>query len=277
MYLDFVKRKLKIRIFQHDLVRCVLTIETLLKWNDYQSNWNRSLAELRNQTDLSDVTLISDDKKKFPAHKIILSACSTMFKFIFRDNTHGNTLLYLSGISSVNLGLILDYMYHGEVNLFQEHLDSFLESAQKLEVEGMLGLDDNEDNLYEENSSVQDEVKPDQTRNDYQQVDEKQIAMMEQTVSYVQRKRCAKPSQNNVQTFDVGSYTPEEIEKKTRELYEKIDGVFSCQACEHTTLHESKMKRHIEIHFEGLSYPCTLCNKEFRSKNSLVKHSSTTH
>ena len=98
-----------------------------LKWNDYQLNWNRSLSELRNTYDLSDVTLISDDKVKFPAHKIILSACSNMFKFIFKDNTHANPLLYLGGVSSVHPGFILDYVYNGEVKLFPEQLDSFLQ------------------------------------------------------------------------------------------------------------------------------------------------------
>ena len=87
----------------------------ILKWNDYQLNWNRSLSELRKTTDLSDVTLISDDKVKFPAHKIILSACSNMFKFIFKDNTHANPILYLGGVSSVNLGFILDYIYNAMV------------------------------------------------------------------------------------------------------------------------------------------------------------------
>ena len=143
-----------------------------LKWNDYQSNFNRSLAELRNQTDLSDVTLISDDKVKFSVHKIILSSCSNVFKFILKDNTHFNPLLYLGGVSSVNLGLILDYMYYGEVNLFHEQMDSFLKSAQKLEIEVLLGV--NEDHLNEEYTLLQDEIKPDQTNEDfhYQQVEE---------------------------------------------------------------------------------------------------------
>ena len=135
-----------------------------LKWNDYQLNWNRSLSELRNTYDLSDVTLISDDKVKFPAHKIILSACSNMFKFIFKDNTHANPLLYLGGVSSVHLGFILDYMYNGEVKLFPEQLDSFLQSAQQLEVEGLLS--DNMDNLNEEKTFFQDESMPDETKYD---------------------------------------------------------------------------------------------------------------
>ena len=116
-----------------------------LKWNDYQSNWNRSLSELRNDSDLADVTLITDDKEKFYAHKIVLSSCSNMFKFILKGNTHANPLLYLGGVSSINLGYILDYIYHGEVNLFQEQLESFLESAQKLELEGLLSSNDKQE------------------------------------------------------------------------------------------------------------------------------------
>ena len=81
-----------------------------LKWNDYLSNWNRSLSELRNDTDLADVTLISEDKVKFCAHKVILSSCSNMFKFILKGSSNANPLLFLSGVSSVNLGFILDYI-----------------------------------------------------------------------------------------------------------------------------------------------------------------------
>ena len=177
-----------------------------LKWNDYQPNWRKSLSELRNQTDLSDVTLISDDKVKFSAHKIILSSCSNMFKFIFKDNNQANPLLYLGAVSSVNLGFILDYIYHGEVSLFQEQLDSFLESAQKLEIEGLLG--GNEEDLNEETSSIQEEIKSNQIKDDfhYQQVEEKQIVRMEQTVK---RRQPQRPSYNQVATFDVRSSTPE--------------------------------------------------------------------
>ena len=69
--------------------------------------------------------------------------------------------------------------------------------------------------------------------------------------------------------FNVESLTPEEIEKKTANLYQKKDGVFTCLACLAWT-----MKIHIGVHFDGLSYTCSLCNKEFRSKKSLITHKS---
>ena len=96
-----------------------------LKWNDFQSNWNQSLSKLRNETEFADVTLISEDKVKFLAHKVLLSSCSNVFKMILKENINANPLLYLGGVSAVNLGFLLDYIYHGEVNLFQEQLDSF--------------------------------------------------------------------------------------------------------------------------------------------------------
>ena len=214
-----------------------------LKWNDCQANWTQALTELRNDNESADVTLISDDKVKFSAHKIILSACSNLFKIIFKDNTHASPLLYLGGVNSVNLGFILDYMYNGEVNLFQEQLDSFLESAQKLEVEGLLGGD--------EENNEEDILKPDEGTQDQNiELEEKQIVKIDQT----QTRRHSRTALNDITKFNVGSWTPEEIEKKIKDLYEKKDGVFSCLACEYTTTSDSaKIKRHIEVHFEGLT------------------------
>ena len=240
-----------------------MTEEFSLKWNDYQSNWKQSLSDLRTDSDLADVTLISEDKVKFSAHKVLLSSCSNVFKFILKGSSNANPLIYLSGVFSVDLGFILDYIYHGEVNLFQEQLESFLESARKLEVEGLLGghgdhqskaeclLDMNND-IY-----IQDPTE------------DKQIVKME--------KRLPRTPMN-ITKFDVSSMTSEEIEEKKDELFEKRDGIWRCLACEHTcTSDKAQMKRHVETHLEGISYTCTLCIKEFRSKHSLTNHNSKSH
>ena len=139
-----------------------------LKWNDYESNWIKSLSGLRNDTESADVTLISDDKVKFSAHKILLSSCSDTFKFILKGNTHTNPLLFLGGVSSVNLGFILDYIYYGEVSLFQKQLDSFLESAQKLEIKGLLGNNQEcqEGSEYANESYLKNEYVQEQTQKD---------------------------------------------------------------------------------------------------------------
>ena len=132
-----------------------------LKWNDYQSNWNEALKNLRGDTDFADVTLISDDKVKFFAHKILLSSCSNLFKLILKSNNQANPLLYLGGVNSINLGFILDYIYHGEVNLYQEQLDSFLESAQKLEIQGLMGDKEDSRDSMNERQPMHTKTEPD--------------------------------------------------------------------------------------------------------------------
>ena len=231
-----------------------------LKWNDYQVNWTKSLSELRNDREFEDVTLISDDKVKFSAHKILLSSCSSVFKFILKGNPHLNPLLYLSGVSSFNLGHIMDYIYHGEVNLFQDQLDSFLESAQKLEVEGLLG--GHEDNETKDESTI--DINNDNFHQD--QAEDKQIVNMEKSITERRQQPRAPRHVTDISTtkFDVSSITSEEIVKKKEELIEKRDGILMCLACEYTCTHKGQMKRHVETHLEGLSYSCTLCNKEFR-------------
>ena len=205
-----------------------------LKWNDYQSNWTQSLSELRNDKESSDVTLISEDKVKFSAHKILLSSCSKMFKFILKGNFHTNPLLFLSGVSSVNLGFILDYIYYGEVNLFQEQLDNFLESAQKLEIEGLQG--DNNDQQNQDTLWQNDQKHVIHEQNNIGHTKEydgdRGVArVLENTPLKTRNYNRDGKSNNHVAKIDAISMTAEEIEMKKRELYKKIDGGWSCLAC----------------------------------------------
>ena len=117
-----------------------------LKWPDSQSTWRNSLSTLRNDTEFADVTLISEDKIKFSAHKVLLASCSSMLKFILEGHNNSIPLLYLGGVSSEDLGFILDYIYFGEINIFQEQLDSFLETAKKLDIDGLMESIEHETN-----------------------------------------------------------------------------------------------------------------------------------
>merc|ERR1712106_1055979 len=71
------------------------------------------------------------------AHKLILSACSPFFRTILRRNRHEHPLLYLKGVKYADLVSVLNFMYHGEVNVAQEELNSFLAVAEDLKVKGL--------------------------------------------------------------------------------------------------------------------------------------------
>ena len=241
-----------------------------LKWNDYQSNWSQSISGLRNDTEMSDVTLISDDKVKIFAHKILLSSCSEVFKMILKESTHPSPLLYLGGISSVNLGFILDYIYHGEVNLYQEQLDGFLESAQKLEILGLLG-----DYKTEQDDSLIKDV-PERVFKEEDSQENILVSMNDKAVK--PKRQYTKTISNNSPLYDVTGMSNEEIGAKIQSMYQKIDGVWVCNECgKRSSNYSSDIRLHVETHLDGLCYTCKICNRDFRSKNSLKTHKQTNH
>jgi len=107
-----------------------------LRWNDFESNISVAFRELRDDKDFFDVTLACDDEQ-ISAHKVILSACSPFFRNILRRNPHQHPLLYLKGVKYTDLQSVLNFMYHGEVNVAQEELNSFLAVAEDLRVKGL--------------------------------------------------------------------------------------------------------------------------------------------
>ena len=79
-----------------------------LKWNDFHSNASKSFGIFRNEDYFHDVTLVSDDQHQVMAHKLVLSASSDYFKYIFKNNKASNFLLCLEGVSSADLNNVLD-------------------------------------------------------------------------------------------------------------------------------------------------------------------------
>ena len=68
---------------------------------------------LREDQRLFDVTLVTDDGQHIQARKIILSAVSHFFRDIFLKSNTTNMLIYLKGITSVQLEHLLDFIYNG--------------------------------------------------------------------------------------------------------------------------------------------------------------------
>jgi hypothetical protein len=95
-----------------------------------------AFRELREDKDFFDVTLACDEEQ-IQAHKVILAACSPFFRGVLKRNPHAHPLLYLKGVKYADLVAVLSFMYHGEVNVAQEDLNSFLAVAEELKVKGL--------------------------------------------------------------------------------------------------------------------------------------------
>ena len=91
---------------------------------------------MRDDKDFFDVTLACNGNQ-LQAHKVILSACSPFFRSILKKNPYPHPLLYLKGVQYEEIQSVLTFMYHGEVNVAQEDLNTFLAVAEDLEVKGL--------------------------------------------------------------------------------------------------------------------------------------------
>ena len=106
-----------------------------LKWNDFERNISSAFREIRDEKEFFDITIACEDEQ-MQAHKVVLSACSPFFRNVLKRNPHQHPLLFLKGVSLKDLQAVLNFMYHGEVNVAQDDLNSFLQVAEDLRVKG---------------------------------------------------------------------------------------------------------------------------------------------
>ena len=110
-----------------------------LKWNDFQENAISAFGTLREDSEFADVTLACEDGQQVEAHKVILASSSPFFLNLLRRNKHRHPLIYMRGLKSEDLVAMIDFLYFGEANIYQENLDSFLAVAEELQLKGLMG------------------------------------------------------------------------------------------------------------------------------------------
>ena len=60
-------------------------------------------------------------------------------------------------------------------------------------------------------------------------------------------------------------------------MIEKNEGVWTCKVCGKTTASKGNIRKHAEIHIEGMSFACHLCSKTFLNRPGLQSHISGIH
>jgi len=128
-----------------------------LKSSEFESNIRDAFRELREEQDFFNVTLVCDEGEQIEAHKIVLSAGSHFFRDILRKAKHASPFIYLKGINRFDLKYLLDFLYNGEIDIGQEELNSFLETAKALKVKG---LESNETKFNENEVEEHNEIIP---------------------------------------------------------------------------------------------------------------------
>ena len=226
-----------------------------LVWDSFQKTLASSIESIRREADYCDVTLVSDDQIQIKAHKVIISACSPFFNNIFKSNPHQHPLIYLNGVKERNLKLILDYIYTGQVQIEQDGMYEFLDAAGKLQIAGLTNdIVDSQNQNIENMSTKKEEITTDLIPS----------SSPNQTYSrIVTRTRYA-----TKQRYRVNSQ--EELQIRIQENTD--DDTLSCRICHSTFKVKHQIVKHVATHFEGLSFPCSLCGRTYPTADTLRVH-----
>lgn len=166
-----------------------------LRWNNYINHITYAFESLRSHEDLVDVTLCCEGRK-IRAHKILLSACSTYFKDVFKENPCQHPVIIFKNVKYEDLLAIIEFMYQGEVNVQQEHLSSFLNTAEMLAVQGLTDTT-NPETLIVKDTMTAENVIP-SFKNPKHQADIKSVSMTTQTYPIVTQGQTSEFTTANV-------------------------------------------------------------------------------
>ena len=109
----------------------------LIKWDNISSC--PSFRDIWDNKEMMDVSL-SCGEEEVRAHRVVLAACSPKLGSILTKHAHRqHPIIFLAGMELAHVKNILHFMYHGEVLVPHEELNSFLKVAEELQVKGLNG------------------------------------------------------------------------------------------------------------------------------------------
>ena len=253
-----------------------------LKWNDFGINSSRAFNLLRKDECLQDVTIIGEDNTQIEAHKLVLSASSEYFKSIFSRNKHSHPLLLLEGVTSTEIKNILDYIYMGEISIFQDDLERFLAVAKRFKLSGLLPEDDG--NQANEVTLTTTNQLPTSLKREYEEPNRSIVPIESFGGHSIPRelKLIGRPENEDTMKISMSKIEQESnLDENLNQYLEKTeDGTWRCTLCENFSKknRRQQVQYHIEgVHIEGLSLPCNLCMKTFRSRQAFRMHKLRYH
>jgi len=250
-----------------------------LKWNDFQENALSAFGTLREDSEFADVTLVCQDGQQVEAHKVILSSSSPFFLNLLRRNKHSHPLIFMRGLKSTDLVAIVDFLYFGEANVYQENLDSFLAVAEELQLKGLMGPGAIKEEVEDKKSKPKNITPKHLKRRNY---------IPAETFDSEDKVEAEPPLEGTVAVTDFTVATElQDLDDKIKSMMDVSENKNDqkgqtgfkriCKVCGKEG-HMSLIMNHIDTnHITGVSHACNICGKISRSRNSLAVHKSRVH
>ena len=242
------------------------------KWDDFSENMRLTLTEVRNRSDFTDVTLVCEDGTQIEAHKLVLAGGSNLFRNILRLKKGPSFILYMKGMKGNQLESVIHFLYNGEVDIDQDDLNDFLTNSEELQLKGLVGLQESE--FGKETRILDNCVDKKINTKTKENKHEIKIPTITKSESYEE------VSETTVNLKKIKVAGIEDIDIKAREMIDTTGKNWKCTICGKEAMSQDakgQLKRHTQVHMEGISYPCNLCGREYKYKNKLKFHQIKIH
>ena len=176
---------------------------------------------------------------------------------------------------------MVDFFYHGEANVYQENLDSFLVLAEELQLKGLRGNQtENEVEDFQKPTQQKSSPKTPKDRSATEQFPSNEVAYNENGLVRPTTEKaivCTDEAINNTNMESLDQQVKSMmLVSENADPYKKGRARI-CKVCGKEGSW-GDIKKHIEAnHIAGISIPCGLCGRSFKSRNSLSVHKSLNH
>ena len=239
-----------------------------LSWEQFSDHLQLMSRELFKADKYSDVTIVCDDQIQFKAHKIILSACSPVFKNIIDNNPSKHPLIYLRGIQSQEMESILQFMYLGEGKFYYERMGEFIKVSKDLEVKEIsngVEIPNVEEDVTKE-TITDDKVKePDE---DYEHKPKPEnLFSQSQPRNQISSTECPECGKD----FSRKPF----MLRHFRSVHKAIK--YPCVHCDYQATRHDSLQDHIAAKHSDRTLKCDQCDFQTRWRQEYNRHKKTIH
>ena len=276
-----------------------------LTWDEFQPKMAARFENLLHSREFSDVTLVSKDNTRLKAHKVILGSGSTFFNealFHMKDNPH--PMIYLMGVEMEVLEAIMSFLYLGEVEVKQEMIQTFMETATQLQIDGLhtknlevkekeemetkqpfiinetetqSGIDAEASDMFNIKKKPPREISVEEEPNDFNPLETKgnspeNLQFPCDSCDFIsERKKDLRYHMGEKHRHEQVSVKIETFSKKGE------DGLYGCTMCPKKFTDPSNLRRHMAKEHYKILHFCTDCNYSARRKEDIKHHYNNVH
>ena len=246
------------------------TEKLCLQWNDFKDNVSSTFGKLRDDKEFADVTLVCEDGQQIETHKLVLASSCPFFWNLLKKNAHPHPLIYMRGFKFEDLLAIVDFLYLGEANVFQDNLDTFLALAGELKLKGLTSDDRPKEIVGNDVDNPQRNVNKKPVSQTFPKLEdtvepqlETRVAVADKIVVNVELEQLDEQISTMIDLTDNLDHLKRKLTK--------------CNICGYEAP-RSFVVRHIEAnHITGVTHPCEICGKTARSRHAMRMHMYSKH